>query len=104
MGTHTHTGNLNVHPPTEDDNEGWGITVYPLIKGIGSLLFNRDMPIESNTNMDEAMLHATHADNVTDSNVFAELGTTAMKLLQLMVMMNMSLLGLILLLVPLGIF
>ena len=71
------TSNSNVHPPTEDDDEGWGVTVDQLTKDIGSLLFNRDVPVESNTNMDEIMLHISHADNVTESNVVAELNTTS---------------------------
>ena len=64
-------------PSTEDDNEGWDITVDQLTKCVGSLLFNRDVPMESNTNTDEIILCVTHADNATESNVVTELGTTA---------------------------
>ena len=103
------TGNPNVCPPTEDYNEGWGATVDQLTKDIGSLLLRRGVPIEPNTSVDEATLHVARAGNATESNVVAELGMQQQthvvgKLLQLMVTMSTPLLGLILLLVPLGIF
>ena len=38
------TGNPNLHPLTKV-NEGWGVSIDQLTKGVGSLLFNRDVPI-----------------------------------------------------------
>ena len=72
--TYEITGDPKTYKPNKDDG-GHGIGIDQLTKGIGSLLFNRDMPMDSNT--DEIILYITHADNVTESNVVAELGTTA---------------------------
>ena len=52
-----------------------GVTFDQSTKGIGRLLFNRDMPIGFNT--DEIILYINHAENVTFRNVVTELGTTA---------------------------
>ena len=68
------TGNSNLHQLAKV-NEGWGVSIDLLTKGVGSFLSNGVMPIGLST--DEIILYMTHADDVTESNIVTELGTTA---------------------------
>ena len=67
------TGNSKSHQLAKV-NEGWGFSTDLLTKGVGSLLFNKDVPIGLST--DETIMCTTHADNVPERNVVTELGAT----------------------------
>ena len=72
--SHEIAGNPNLHPLAKV-NEGWGIIIDQLTKGVNSLLFNRDIPID--LIVDKIILYVTHADDATENNVVTELGATA---------------------------